>query len=245
MHHLGDAIIHALAYPITVEQGRHAIFILSITFSFLLLQLKNLSLKQLIWVFTAVWLNRMPISLLLMSMIKSFCLLCGVLFCIMRITLCTKATFCGCVRWTVTPVLPSFGTYRQTLNVVSLRWEYTIPVWAQDSLHIRFCEQNHALTTLRQLCGLSGWKTERWASLTTCVTCFVMILITLCSSGSANSIGSILWLSLQYFRKMYFSLDQRGGPTSQYCEPNSYTASRAKNRHIFFQTPLGVWASRG
>lgn len=59
MHHLGDAIKHALAYPITVEQGRHAIFILSIfilsiTFSFLLLQLKNLSLKQLIWVFTAV-----------------------------------------------------------------------------------------------------------------------------------------------------------------------------------------------
>lgn len=53
MHHLGDAIIHALAYPITVEQGRHAIFILSITFSLLLLQLKK-GLKQLIWVFTMV-----------------------------------------------------------------------------------------------------------------------------------------------------------------------------------------------
>lgn len=54
MHHLGDAIKHALAYPITVEQGRHAIYILSITISLLLLQLKNLSLKQLMWVFTAV-----------------------------------------------------------------------------------------------------------------------------------------------------------------------------------------------
>lgn len=58
MHHLGDAMIHALAYPITVEQGRHAIFILSIFIlsifiSLLLLQLKK-GLKQLIWVFTAV-----------------------------------------------------------------------------------------------------------------------------------------------------------------------------------------------
>lgn len=161
MHHLGDAIKHALAYPITVEQGRNAIFILSITFSFLLLQLKNLSLKQLIWVFTAVWLSCMPIRLLLMSMIKSFCLLCGVLSCIMRITLCTKATFCGCVRWTVTPVLWWFGTYRQTLNVI--RYGESKPV---------LCEHSESTSVLWTHCT-SGFvnKIMHWQLYDNCVVC--------------------------------------------------------------------------